>query len=889
MTVASLSLADGSNFDEEIGGASPGTGGAGGYDQTIVQNGGTVTLGGATLNLSLVNGFTPSIGETFTIIKNETGSAVTGTYANLSQGTVFSQGGVHFLINYASGSGDDVVLTVAGPTIGDTSNITAQFYQGQASAAVLDNNITVADATGANVTRATVTITNANGASVSGDTLQFVAQNGITEASFSNGVLTLIGSASAADYQAALRSIAYTFVGDPTDDGTAADKTRTITWSVSDADSLTSASGSATTLDVYMTPVLAGSPTTTPTITSTSGAVTADANLTVTDHNTFGTAPAATVSISGAPAGDEFFIPAADLTAGKIAGTTISVSGNDSSSLTLTGTSSTTTAQFKNALDEVQFDAASPNNGTRTLTWVFNDDAGGNANDSNSFTTSVDVAFGPQITALVGPAVNGGTVELQVTGINVGDTINLYADGNTNTIVGTGTVVAGGPFDITTSGTFADGVYTFVAQETNNPDPSLPESQPFTVDVDPNAPSISMLVGQPVNGDKVELQGTGETLGDTIDLYADGNNNTIVGTGTVGVGGAFDITTTATFADSVHTFTATETDLSNLTSAQSSPALTVDVDPNAPSITTLVGQPLNGGTVDLQGSGETAGDTIDLYADGNTTIVGTGTVKAGGSFDITTTATFADGVHTFTATEVDAANLTSASSSPGFTVDVDPTAPSITTLVGQPLTGQTVELQGTGEVGDRVDLYADGNGNMIVGSGVVGAGGTFDITTTATFGTGTHTFTATEIDAAPLTSAVSTPAFQVTVVHQPPAITAGGTATFGGAGPVALDAGVMVNDVDSGGDLAGRHGDDQLRFVAGDTLEIGGQTNGTITDSRRDDQLRVRGHDPDAFRQRYAGRLPSRAGCGHLQLQPVRRRRHGQRHRHLPHHQLAGQ
>ena len=139
-------------------------------------------------------------------------------------------------------------------------------------------------------------------------------------------------------------------------------------------------------------------------------------------------------------------------------------------------------------------------------------------------------------------------------------------------------------------------------------------------------------------------------------------------------------------------------------------------------------------------------------------------------------------------------------------------APSITTLVGQPLTGQTVELQGTGEVGDTVDLYADGNSNMIVGSGIVGAGGTFDITTTATFGTGPHTFTATEIDAAPLTSAVSTPAFQVTVVHEPPAMTAGGTATFSGAGPVVLDAGVTVSDVDSGGDFGGSHGDDQLRL-----------------------------------------------------------------------------
>ena len=73
MTVASLTLESGSTFDEEIGGASPGTGGASGYDQTVVESGGTISLNGATLDVSLVNGFTPSTGETFTIISNETG------------------------------------------------------------------------------------------------------------------------------------------------------------------------------------------------------------------------------------------------------------------------------------------------------------------------------------------------------------------------------------------------------------------------------------------------------------------------------------------------------------------------------------------------------------------------------------------------------------------------------------------------------------------------------------------------------------------------------------------------------------------------------------------------------------------------------------------------
>ena len=270
--------------------------------------------------------------------------------------------------------------------------------------------------------------------------------------------------------------------------------------------------------------------------------------------------------------------------------------------------------------------------------------------------------------------------------------------------------------------------------------------------------------------------------------------------------------------------------MSNLTSPQSAPAFTVDVDPTAPSFTALVGQPLNGGAVELQGTGET-GETIDLYADGNTsTIVGTGTV-VGGTFDITTTATFADGVHTFTATETDAANLTSAASSPAFTVDVDPTAPSITALVGQPLTGQTVELRGTGEAGETVDLYADGNTNTIVGSGIVGAGGTFDITTTAMYGTGPHTFTATETDAASLLSPASSPAFPVTVVHQAPAITAGGAATFSGAGPVLLDAGVTVTDVDSGGTLASATVTISSGFTVGDTLKVGGQVSGTITDS----------------------------------------------------------
>jgi hypothetical protein len=85
-TVSSLTLTSGDSFDQEFGGAAPGSGGAGGYDQTVVES------GSATFDVSLVNGFTPSAGEVFTIIDNESGNPVSGTFAGLAQGAIFTSG-----------------------------------------------------------------------------------------------------------------------------------------------------------------------------------------------------------------------------------------------------------------------------------------------------------------------------------------------------------------------------------------------------------------------------------------------------------------------------------------------------------------------------------------------------------------------------------------------------------------------------------------------------------------------------------------------------------------------------------------------------------------------------------------------------------------------------
>ena len=75
---------------------------------------GTATLGGGDLLLSLLSA--PAAGQSFQILANDGGDLVTGLFA---QGTLVgaSFGGANysFLIDYAGGTGNDVVLTYAVP------------------------------------------------------------------------------------------------------------------------------------------------------------------------------------------------------------------------------------------------------------------------------------------------------------------------------------------------------------------------------------------------------------------------------------------------------------------------------------------------------------------------------------------------------------------------------------------------------------------------------------------------------------------------------------------------------------------------------------------------------------------------------------------------------
>jgi len=89
-----------------------GTTAGSGYDQLHV--GGNVNLAHAFLQVSL--GFAPSVGDQFTIVKNDGGNAVTGIFEGLGEAKQFLVGDATLQITYSGGAGHDVVLSVV-PTV----------------------------------------------------------------------------------------------------------------------------------------------------------------------------------------------------------------------------------------------------------------------------------------------------------------------------------------------------------------------------------------------------------------------------------------------------------------------------------------------------------------------------------------------------------------------------------------------------------------------------------------------------------------------------------------------------------------------------------------------------------------------------------------------------
>lgn len=259
----------------------------------------------------------------------------------------------------------DAVLAITVTDVNDapvvtTSAGTTAITEG-APATPVDGALTVADQDDTELEGAVVRVaTGLRG----GDELVYADQSGISGTYDSGtGILTLSGTASVADYQAALRSVAFRHAGD--DPGTA----RTVRFTVDDGDAVSAPADRA----IAITPVNDA-----PVLTTTAaalaypegaGPVAADPGLTVTDADSAQLA-GATVQIT------------ADHNAAQdtLAFTNqLGISGSyDAGTATLTLTGTASVASYQAALRTVTYanSSAAPTPATRTLTFLVADTDG---------------------------------------------------------------------------------------------------------------------------------------------------------------------------------------------------------------------------------------------------------------------------------------------------------------------------------------------------------------------------------------------------------------------------------------------------------------------------------------------------------------------------------
>ncbi|PKU25885.1 Ig-like domain-containing protein [Telmatospirillum siberiense] len=235
-----------------------------------------------------------------------------------------------------------------GPTLGGAGN--TALYAERGTAAILDGGLTVSDP-GTTVTGATVAIT---GGLTAGDQLNFTSQNGITGSyNAATGVLTLSGSASAASYQAALSSVSFSSTSS---DPTLVSATRTISWTASDATITSQTATSSVTV----------------TAVNDAPAISLPGSLSVSDTQAHALPTAIQISDADARGGTETItITAAQGGILRIGatGAGLTVSGNGSSAITLSGSLSA----LNGALTGLTYQALSTAQGSDTLTVTVND------------------------------------------------------------------------------------------------------------------------------------------------------------------------------------------------------------------------------------------------------------------------------------------------------------------------------------------------------------------------------------------------------------------------------------------------------------------------------------------------------------------------------------
>jgi large repetitive protein len=350
-------------------------------------------------------------------------------------------------------------------------------------------------------------------------------------------------------------------------------------------------------------------------------------------------------------------------------------------------------------------------------------------------------------------------------------TVKVY-DGAT--LLGSAVASGSGAWSYTTLA-LADGPHNLTATASNASGQTSVASSALAVSIDtkaPVAPSITSFspdtgtVGDGMTtANVITLTGTAEA-NSTVKIY-DGTSllNSVVANSS----GAWSFTTGA-LANGGHNISATATDAAGNTSAASTAlAVTVMAALGAPTITSftpdtgVVGDGITDPAILTLTGNAAANSTVNVY-DG-TTLLGTATTNAGGTWNFTTVP-LPDGMHSFTATDTMAGVTSAASAVMKVLVDtVAPVAPTLASfstdsgVVGDHITNDsTLTLTGNAEANSTVKVYDSGN---LLGSVVANSSGAWSFTTPA-LSDGTHSLTAKASDAAANTSVASS-ALSVTI------------------------------------------------------------------------------------------------------------------------------
>lgn len=338
---------------------------------------------------------TGQVGRTYTLVQSlsATFAASDLSFTNLAPGVTGT-----FAVSFNGNVTFTTTLANASPVATASGGATAFTENGAALA--IDTGLTVTDSDNANLAGATVSIT-ANFAAAQ-DTLAFTNANGITGSYVAGtGVLTLTGSATLANYQAALRSV--TYVNNSENPSAAA---RTMSFIVNDGTSNSTAGTKSVTVAVVNdAPVVTGPAN----LAGTEDAVMALTGISFTDADAGASSVVAT-----------FTVPSGTLAA--IAGGGVTVGGT-STALTLTGTVANLNAFI--AASNLAYTPAADASGNVTLTTSLNDggNTGSGGAQTGSATTTLAIAAVNDAPTITAPAMIAGSedVPLALTSISFAD------------------------------------------------------------------------------------------------------------------------------------------------------------------------------------------------------------------------------------------------------------------------------------------------------------------------------------------------------------------------------------------------------------------------------------------------------------------------------------